>query len=92
MSEPQDRPIDLAVALSYERGSREAPRITAKGRGEVARRIAELAAENGVAIEANETLAQALAGVDLDETIPIELYEAVAEIIGFVLRAADSRR
>ncbi|WP_417307783.1 EscU/YscU/HrcU family type III secretion system export apparatus switch protein [Devosia sp.] len=92
MNEPEDRPIDLAVALSYERGSREAPRITAKGRGELARRIAALAAENGVAIEANETLAQALAGVELDETIPIELYEAVAEIIGFVLRAANSQR
>jgi type III secretion system FlhB-like substrate exporter len=25
--------------------------------------------------------------VELDDTIPIELYEAVAEVIGFVLRA-----
>ena len=32
-------------------------------------------------------LAQALAGVELDEEIPVELFEAVAEVIGFVLRA-----
>lgn len=92
MSEREDPPVDLAVALQYERGTRDAPRVVAKGRGELARRIAALAAESGVAIEANAVLAEALAGVELDDTIPIELYEAVAEIIGFVLRAANSHR
>lgn len=77
----------LAVALEYERGSREAPRVTAKGYGLVAEAIVKLAEENGVVIDANPALAQALAGVELDDTIPIELYEAVAEVIGFVLRA-----
>ena len=87
-----DKPINLAVALEYERGTSNAPRIIAKGRGELARRIVEVAEDNGVVVDANGPLAEALAGVELDEEIPIELYEAVAEIIGFVLRATEVSR
>jgi flagellar biosynthesis protein len=87
-----EKPINLAVALEYERGTRDAPRVVAKGRGEIARRIVEVAAESGVHIDANGPLAEALAGVNLDEPIPIEMYEAVAEIIGFVLRASAEKR
>jgi flagellar biosynthesis protein len=77
----------LAVALQYEKGSREAPRVVAKGYGQIAETIIAVARENDIVVDANGPLAQALAGVELDETIPIELYEAVAEVIGFVLRA-----
>ncbi|GAB4236507.1 MAG: EscU/YscU/HrcU family type III secretion system export apparatus switch protein [Methyloligellaceae bacterium] len=77
----------LAVALEYEVGSREAPRVTAKGQGAIARQIITVAEENGIIIESNAQLAEALSGVELDERIPMELYEAVAEVIGFVLRA-----
>lgn len=76
----------LAVALDYEIGSREAPRVIAKGRGLIADEIMRLAEEHGVKIEANPMLAEALSGVELDDRIPIELYQAVAEVIGFVLR------
>ena len=76
----------LAVALQYQRGSGEAPRVTAKGRGLVAERIVALAEENGVVIESNSSLAEALSGVEIDDTIPIELYESIAVVIGFVLR------
>jgi len=85
-----DLPVDpqkLAVALDYEKGSREAPRVIAKGRGLVAERIIALAEENDIVIESNPALAKALSGVELEEEIPVELFEAVAEIIGFVLRA-----
>lgn len=89
-----DKPKDvsLAVALEYERGTRDAPRVVAKGRGEIAKKIVEIAEESGVYIDANAPLAEALAGVNLDEPIPIELYEAAAEIIGFVLRASAEKR
>lgn len=80
------KPVSLAVALQYEKGTRQAPRVTAKGRGLVAERIVAMAAEHDVVIEANPVLAQALAGVELDDTIPVELFEAVAVVIGFVLR------
>ena len=79
-----DRP--LAVALRYEEGSREAPRVVASGRGLLAERIVALAEEHGVLIETNPVLAEALSGVELDETIPIELYDAIAVVIGYVLR------
>ena len=82
--------IPVAVALDYETGSREAPRVVAKGRGSVAERIVALAQENGVVIKSDPLLAEALARVELDDTIPIELYEAVAVVIAFVLRQAKS--
>lgn len=91
MTETDRSSISLAVALEYEKGTRDAPRVVAKGRGELARRIIELAEESGVTIDANGPLAEALAGVELDEQIPLELYEAVAEVIGFVLRANAHR-
>jgi flagellar biosynthesis protein len=47
-----------------------------------------LAEEHGLAIESNAHLSGALSGVELDESIPIELYEAVAEVIAFVLQAS----
>lgn len=87
--EKDDLNRDVAIALSYDEASDEAPRVVAKGYGEVAQRIIESAKENDVMIEANPHLAEALGGMELDETIPIELYQAVAEVIGFVLRARN---
>ena len=86
MSEEIEKP-EIAVALNYDKQSDNAPKLVAKGYGEVAKRIVLLAKDNDIVIETNPMLAEALSGVELDETIPIELYEAVAEIIGFVLRA-----
>ena len=87
--EPKDRA--LAVALQYERGTREAPRVIAKGRGLVAESIVALARDHDVVIEANPVLAQALSGIEIDDTIPIELYEAVAIVIGYVLQTSTKR-
>ena len=83
---PKDRA--LAVALHYEKGTRDAPRVVAKGRGLLAERIVQLAQENGVVIESNSSLAEALSGIELDDTIPLELYEAVAVVIGYVLQVS----
>ncbi len=91
MSEDKPQPQSLAVALHYEKGSTEAPRVVAKGRGHLAEKIVALAEENGVVIEANPVLAEALAGVDLDDTIPVELYEAMAVVIGYVLKQTRER-
>lgn len=82
-------PRKLAIALEYERGIRETPRVTAKGYGHVAEAIIALALENDIVIDADPALAQALSGLELDQAVPVELFEAVAEVIGFVLRARD---
>lgn len=83
--------VSIAVALRY--GEEDgAPMVVASGRGAVADRIIETAQAAGVAIDENPMLASALESVPLDETIPQELYEAVAEVIGWVLRADPSAR
>lgn len=91
MSEDTSKPRALAVALHYEKGTTEAPRVIAKGTGLIAERIVALAEEHGVVIEANPVLAEALSAVELDETIPIELYESIAVVIGYVLRVAAKK-
>ena len=74
----------LAVALSYDKKS--APLVIAKGRGEVGRKIIEVAKANNIPIEENEVLAGALSQVEIGDEIPAELYKAVAEVLIFVLR------
>ncbi len=86
-----DRPADprRAAALSYRSGD-AAPRVTAKGRGEVARQIVERAVAAGVPRLESQALADALVRVDLDTTIPPELYLVVAEVLAWVYRV-DAR-
>ena len=83
MKDEKDR---KAVALKYERGKDLAPKVTAKGRGDVAERILALAREHGVAIQKDSTLLDALYRLDINEEIPEELYTVVAEILAFVYR------
>jgi flagellar biosynthesis protein len=71
-----------AVALHYDGSG--APSVTAKGRGEVARRIIHLAQEHGVPIRKDPVLITALSHVPLGEEIPQALYVAVAEVLAFV--------
>src|SRR5215213_3726383 len=79
-------PTHFAVALRYERGM-NAPVCVAKGADLLARKIRELATEHGVPIVENPPLARALhATVEVDQEIPAEHYQAVAEVIGYVMR------
>jgi flagellar biosynthesis protein len=82
----------LAVALHYERGNKEAPRVVARGRGTIGEKIIEVAKANNVPIEENEVLAGALSNVELGDEIPEELYKAVAEVLIFVLRLSGRVR
>lgn len=79
----------IAVALQYDKETDHAPRVVASGRGLIAEQILALAAENDIVIEANPILAEALSHVEVDDSIPVELFEAVAAVIGFVLRQTD---
>ncbi|HQI81175.1 MAG TPA: EscU/YscU/HrcU family type III secretion system export apparatus switch protein [Deltaproteobacteria bacterium] len=83
----KDRDKDKkAVALKYERGRDGAPKVAAKGRGEVAERILALAKEHGVPVEKDSTLLEALYRLDINEEIPEELYQVVAELLAFIYR------
>jgi flagellar biosynthetic protein FlhB len=84
-------PTHFAVALQYEQGM-PAPICVAKGVEAVALRIREIAGDAGVPIIENRPLARALyATVEIDEEIPTEHYQAVAEVIGYVLRLKRRR-
>jgi flagellar biosynthetic protein FlhB len=84
-------PTHYAVALQYEPGM-AAPLCLAKGVDAVALKIREVAGEHRVPIVENVPLARALyATVDIDEEIPVEHYQAVAEVIGYVLRLKGRR-
>ena len=87
MSRDPDRPeARRAVGLQYERGEDAAPRVVAKGSGEVADRILAVARESGVPIERDPDLVQMLTCSELGEEIPIELYEGVARLLGWLWR------
>lgn len=79
-------PTHYAVALAYERGSDAAPKVVARGVDSLAARIREVAAQNGVAVVANPPLARALYPLEPGTEIPPQHYQAVAEIIAYVLR------
>lgn len=80
-------PTHFAVALSYKMDDMQAPRLVAKGVDSLALRIREVAEEHDIPIVENPPLARALyAAVELDEEIPVEHYQAVAEVIGYVMK------
>lgn len=80
----------LAVALKYEKPN--APRVTAIGRGELARRIIDTAQEHGVPLSDNPGLAEALSQLELEQEIPENLYRAVAEVLTYILRVSGRLR
>ncbi len=75
----------LAVALEYN-ADLPAPRVTASGRGEIAKRIIDLAEEHGVPLVQDPALAKALSRLPLGSEIPEELYGAVATILAYLYR------
>jgi flagellar biosynthetic protein FlhB len=78
-------PTHFSVALSYERGM-PAPICVAKGQDAIALKIREIAKAHDIPIVENVPLARALyATVEIDAEIPVEHYQAVAEIIGYVM-------
>jgi flagellar biosynthetic protein FlhB len=86
-------PTHLAVALKYRMGEMDAPTVTAKGAGKVAQKIREVAAEHGVPVIEDKPLAQALyKAVEVGQTIPGDMYEAVATILAHVYRMKNRHR
>lgn len=84
-------PTHFAVALRYAKGM-SAPEVVAKGQDFVAQKIKRVGREAGVAIVENRPLARALyAAVEIGESVPPELYKAVAEVLAYVYRLKHRR-
>lgn len=77
----------IAIALSHDIDSGTAPTVVAKGYGDMAEKILELAFSNDVKVRTDPDLAQILEVVEVDCEIPMEAFAAVAEILTYVYRA-----
>ncbi len=80
-----------AVALLYDRKKSGAPIVKASGQGELAQKILEVAQEAGIPIQEDPDLVEILGKVPIGDEIPVELYQAVAEILAFVYKVNKSR-
>ena len=89
MSRRKKTPPDLAVALHYDQ--QNAPRISAKGSGELAAEIITLANQYGIPLHDDPELASILAQIPLGDEIPENLYVAVAEVIAFAYLITGKR-
>jgi len=74
------------VALKYDEKRDRAPKIIARGRGEIAEKIVAIAKANNVPLYEDKNLVQILEALDLETEIPPELYRAVAEVLAFIYR------
>ena len=80
-------PTHFSIALKYKPDEMPAPIVVAKGIDEIALRIREVAKEHDVVLYENRPLARALYDVvEIDEMIPTEHFQAVAEIISYVFK------
>ncbi|MFD2371268.1 EscU/YscU/HrcU family type III secretion system export apparatus switch protein [Brevibacillus sp. GCM10020057] len=83
---PSDSKRKQAVALKYQAGTMEAPKVVAKGKGYVAENILKTAKEHDIPVQEDPSLVEVLGKLDLNQQIPPELYQVVAEILAFVYR------
>ncbi len=84
-------PTHFAVALKYDEGSMGAPRVVAKGKGAIAKRIREIATENKVPLFSAPPLARVLFRVtDIGGEVPAKLYTAVAQVLAYVYQLNES--
>lgn len=85
-------PVFLAIALKYDAGDMHAPQVVAKGAGQIAERIRDLAEENDVPILVDRPLAQSLYKLcDINEYVPPSLFRAVAEVLAYVYRLGKKK-
>lgn len=75
-----------AVALGYHAGSDQAPRVKAKGRGLVADEIIARAKEADIPMQEDPSLVEMLSQLEINEKIPDNLYEVVAEVFAFIYK------
>ncbi|MCF3942448.1 EscU/YscU/HrcU family type III secretion system export apparatus switch protein [Oceanobacillus alkalisoli] len=76
-----------AASLSYNLDKHQAPIVSAAGKGYVAEDIIKLAKEHNVPIVEDESLAELLTELNVNEAIPEELYQVVAEVFAFIYEA-----
>jgi len=85
-------PTHFAVALKYD-DTMGAPRVVAKGKDLIAKRIREVAAEHGVPLFSAPPLARVLfRSTDIGDEIPARLYTAVAQVLAYIYQLNETLR
>ncbi|WP_068672409.1 EscU/YscU/HrcU family type III secretion system export apparatus switch protein [Oceanobacillus sp. Castelsardo] len=79
-----------AVSLKYNQKKNPAPVVTAVGKGKTADEILEIASQNQIPIVEDIALVELLSKLNINEVIPEELYEAVAEVFAFIYNTEQS--
>ncbi len=86
-------PTHFAVALKYDSESSGAPRVIAKGKDLIAKRIRELASEHGVPLFSAPPLARVLfRTTEIGDEIPARLYTAVAQVLAYIFQLNETLR
>ena len=83
--------IQKAVALQYDITKDNAPKITAKGKGETASNIIKIAKEKKIPIKKDEDLIELLSQIEIDKEIAGSMYKAVAEIFSFIYDLSNNK-
>ncbi|MBF8438139.1 EscU/YscU/HrcU family type III secretion system export apparatus switch protein [Halanaerobiaceae bacterium Z-7014] len=73
-----------AAALGYDLEKDSAPKILAKGKGDIAEKILKKAEENNIPIQTDKDLVKTLLALEIGQEIPVDLYQVVAEILAFI--------
>lgn len=76
----------IATALKYDPNEDEVPQIVATGQGKIAEQIISLGKEHGIPVRDDPVLSMALAGVNLGDEIPPELYRVIAELLAYIYK------
>lgn len=88
MNKPKNDTVREAIALAYQQTD-AAPRVVARGKGQVAEQIIARAREHGVYVHESPELVALLSQVDIDEHIPPQLYMAIAELLAWLYRVEN---
>lgn len=75
-----------AVALQYDQEKASVPIVTAKGRGYIAEEILKRAKDANIPIQEDKSLVEILSQLNINERIPEELYQVVAEVFAFIYK------
>lgn len=87
-----EKNIKKAVALDYEIEIDNAPKVVAKGKGDIAKNIIKVAQDNDIPIKKDEDLVELLSAIDIDKEIPPSMYKAVSEIFAFIYDLTKNER
>lgn len=88
----KDDTLKKAIALQYDQEKAQAPVVRAKGQGYIAEEILKRAKEANVPIQEDKSLVEILSQLNINDRIPEELYQAVAEVFAFIYKIDQNQK